>query len=115
MQAVIDAMVSCVERGITEQEAADLDLRFHDLLYQASRHERLIALWSNLRPQFYLLLLSRNAANPDFADMIAGGHQEILDAIRDRDVELARSTTEQHLRFAYDTVLASQNTAPLTP
>jgi DNA-binding GntR family transcriptional regulator len=115
MQAVVNTMASCVERGTTEQEAAELDLRFHDILYQASHHERLIALWSNLRSQFYLLLLNRNVANPDFAEKMSGGHQEILDAIRDRDVKRALSTIETHVRFAYETVLASQRSAPLTP
>ena len=109
MQTVVNMMVSCVENGTTEQEAADLDLRFHDILYQASRHERLIALWSRLRSQCYLLLLNRNAANPDFIEMMAGGHQEILDAIRDRDEERALSTVEHHVRFAYETVLAAQH------
>ena len=115
MQAVVNTMASCVERETTPQEAAELDLRFHDILHQASRHERLIALWSRLRPQCYLLLLNRNAANPDFAEKMAGGHQEILDAIRDGDAERALSTIETHLRFAYETVLASQHSASLTP
>ena len=115
MQAVVNLMASCVEGGTTEQEAADLDLRFHDILYQASRHERLNALWSRLRPQCYLLLLNRNAANLNFAEKMAGGHQEILDAIRARDEERALSTIENHLRFAYETVLAGQHSVSRTP
>jgi len=109
MQAIVNAMASSVERGTTEEESADLDLRFHDILYQSSQHERLIALWSRLRPQCYLLLLNRNAANPDFIETTASGHQEIVDVLRERDEERARSVIEHHVRFAYETVLARQH------
>ena len=112
MQAVVNTMASRMEHGISEQEAADLDLRFHDILYQASRHERLIALWSRLRPQCYLLLLNRNAANPDFIQTTPGGHQDILDVLRDRDVARAVAVIEHHVRFAYETVLASHHSEP---
>lgn len=113
MQAIVDRMVSGAASGITEQEAADLDLSFHDVLYQASRHERLIALWSRLRPQCYLLLLNRNAANPDFVETMPGGHQRILDAIRERDAERSLAAIDHHVRFAYETVLATQRSASL--
>ena len=109
MQAVVDTMASVEASGTTEEESADLDLRFHDILYQSSQHERLIALWSRLRPQCYLLLLNRNAANPDFSEKMAGGHHEILDALRERNEEGARSIIEHHVRFAYETVLARQH------
>ncbi len=35
MRALIDAMREAIVRGITEQEAAELDLDFHDLIYDA--------------------------------------------------------------------------------
>ena len=111
MQKVVEAMAARVQDGITEQEAANLDLRFHDLLYQASRHERLIGLWRRLRPQCYLLLLNRNAANPDFIEVTPGGHQKILDVLRSRDAALAVAAIEDHVRFAYETVLASHERA----
>ena len=109
MQAIVDTMSSAEESGTTEEESADLDLRFHDILYQSSQHERLIALWSRLRPQCYLLLLNRNAANPDFKKKTARGHQEILDVLRERNEDAARATIEHHVRFAYETVLARQH------
>jgi len=111
MQSVIDAMASRMKNGMTAQEAANLDLRFHDLLYQASRHERLIGLWRTLRPQCYLLLLNRNAANPDFIEVTPTGHQGILDVLRSGDPAQAVAAIEDHVRFAYETVLASQERA----
>lgn len=109
MQDVIEAMTREVNAGLTEQEGADLDLRFHDLLYRSSRHDRLQAIWSTLRHQVYLILLNRNAANPNYAEILVEGHRDILDAIRARDEAKARAVAESHLRFAYETVLAGRN------
>ncbi|MBC8447458.1 MAG: GntR family transcriptional regulator [Chloroflexi bacterium] len=107
MQATIDTMAAYIERGITEQEAAELDMRFHDALYRASHHQRLQDSWATLRPQVHILLLSRNVADPDFRDQAVGGHQEVLDAIRNGDEARATAIIEQHLQAAYDRVLHS--------
>jgi DNA-binding GntR family transcriptional regulator len=96
-----------IQQGITEQEAAELDLRFHDVLYRASQHQRLLSYWTTLRPQIHVFLLSRNVANPDFRDSVVRGHQQILEAIRARDLECAQSLIEGHLDFAYTRVIGS--------
>src|SRR4051794_21368291 len=51
MQSVVKAMLAALERGITPQEAARLDIRFHEVLYEASKHQRLYNFWAMLRPQ----------------------------------------------------------------
>jgi DNA-binding GntR family transcriptional regulator len=107
MQAVVDEMAARIQQGITEQEAAELDLRFHDVLYRASRHQRLMSYWTTLRPQIYVFLLSRNVASPDFREATVQGHQQILDAIRDCDEARAHSLIEGHLDFAYNRVIGS--------
>ena len=106
MQNVIDTMAVCVARGVTEEESAELDLRFHDLLYQASRHQRLTAFWSDLRPQIHVFLLKRNLADTHFQDATAGGHQVVLDAIKSRDVNRAIAVMQRHLRVGYDWAIA---------
>lgn len=107
MQAQINDLTAHIQRGITEQEAAELDLRFHDVLYRASGHQRLGNFWTSLRPQIYVFLLSRNVANPDFRESVVRGHQQILDAIRDRDKDRAQLLIEGHLDFAYSRVIGS--------
>jgi len=107
MQATIDTMAAYIKRGITEQEAAGLDMRFHDALYRASHHRRLQDSWETLRPQVHILLLSRNVASPDFRDQAVGGHQEILDAIRSGDEARATAIIEQHHQAGYDYALRS--------
>jgi DNA-binding GntR family transcriptional regulator len=112
MQTVIDTMASYISRGITEQEAAELDLRFHDLLCRASKHQRLLACWSDLRPQIHVFMLSRNVADADFREMAVRGHQEILDAIKSRDEHCATLIIEGHLQTGYQRVVQSHRQQP---
>lgn len=107
MQATIDTMASYLERGLTEQEGAELDVRFHDILYRSTKHKRLYDFWENLRPQIHVFLLSRAAANPDFRQYAVDGHQAILDAVRDKDEARAIAILEGHIQVAYDRVVKS--------
>lgn len=106
MQRLVQTMVDQVQRGISEKDAADLDLQFHDLLYQASRHKRLQACWADLRPQIYIFLLSRNVAHPDFAVQMVG-HQNIINILRSGDENQAVQCIEQHIKAAYDRIIKS--------
>ncbi|MCA9904859.1 MAG: GntR family transcriptional regulator [Anaerolineae bacterium] len=104
MQRLVDLMIERVNEGISEKEAADLDLQFHDVLYQASHHKRLQSVWSDLRPQIYIFLLSRNVADSDFRIQL-DRHQEIVNVIRAKDVERAMTEIETHLQVAYTRIL----------
>lgn len=106
MQAIVDQMNRRINEQITEKEAADLDLQFHDVLYRASHHRRLQACWANLRPQIYVFLLSRNVADTDFRVQMSG-HQHILDVLREGDESQAVDAIEKHIRFAYDRIIKS--------
>ncbi|MCC7449539.1 MAG: GntR family transcriptional regulator [Anaerolineae bacterium] len=101
MEAVVQEFRATVGRDISEREAAELDLKFHDLLYQASRHERLQNAWANLRAQVFIFLVSRNIANPGFREHMINSHAELLSAIRARDEARAIPLLEEHLRWAY--------------
>ncbi len=107
MQRVVATMGAYSERGITEQEAAELDMEFHELLYRASDHKRLYDCWANMRRQIHILLLSRNVANADFRIITESAHQVILDAIRGRSEAVAVALIEDHLRGSYERVIAS--------
>lgn len=104
MQDVVDRMAAYSD-AYTEQMAATLDVRFHEILYQSARHKRLYESWATLKPQIHIFLLSRNVANPDFREMSVQSHQAILDAIRQRDEALAVALIETHLREAYERIL----------
>lgn len=107
MQEVVDQMARAMFGAAAASQAAELDLAFHDLLYQMSAHQRLIAFWAQLRPQVHVFLLSRNVAAPDFRDITAKGHQEILDALTAHDEARVLDIIEQHLQTGYQRVLSS--------
>src|SRR3954467_13985036 len=62
MQAVIDQLAALQVETMTEQQAAALDVEFHEILYQSARHKRLYDTWATLKPQVYIFLLTRNVA-----------------------------------------------------
>ncbi len=107
MRDRIDQMRAALERGITEQDAAEFDLGFHDLIYDAANHRRLKDAWMTMRPQIHILLLNRNLADRDFREMLVGEHQRLLDAIERADPERAAHTIRGHLSGSYDRVSKS--------
>ncbi len=111
MQTIVDRMAEALSRGITGQEAATLDLAFHEVIYQASKNKRLYEFWSVLRPQIHILLLTRNVANADFRDHLLVSHSAILDSIRDKDEAQALIIIEDHLQGSYKRVLLSYTQA----
>jgi DNA-binding GntR family transcriptional regulator len=106
MQSVVDEMARFVEQGVTEQQAAELDTRFHQTLVEAAQHKRLLRSWMELRSQIHLLLLSRTV-DKDFREHLVKSHAGILSTIRDRDEARALEFVEDHLKGAYERVLKS--------
>lgn len=103
-EAVLREFARALKKKITEHDAARYDMRFHDLLYQASGHPRLYAAWAGLRSQNYLFLLSRNIADPDWRESMVGGHMAIVDAIRARDADRAAECMTTHVEAGYSRV-----------
>jgi DNA-binding GntR family transcriptional regulator len=92
---------------LTEQEAADQDVRFHDAIYLAAHHERLYAAWKSIRGQVYVLLLGRNVAGQDFREDTYLGHLELAYLLRIRDEARLLGAIERHIEASYARVLAS--------
>ena len=102
LQAVVDELAVAAARGITTQEAAELDLRFHDLIYRAGKHRRLYDCWSRMQSQIHVLLLTRHEATPSPRKPIDQRHQELLDAIRSGKERIALTALESHLKESYE-------------
>jgi len=105
MEAVLTAFDVALSHGPSEKDVAELDVRFHDLIYIAARHQRLYDCWANLKSQIYIFLLSRNVVDPDFREITVKSHAALLEAIRMRDEARATTEIEDHLRGAYDRVV----------
>ncbi len=105
LQGIVDSIKRSGESTISEQEAADLDIRFHEALVNGSMHQRLLECWLTLKQQIYLVLLSRNVANPDFRDYAVRSHQTIIDSIRRGDREEASVVIEEHIQTSYERIM----------
>lgn len=93
---------------VSRRYAAQVDIEFHDLVYEAARHERLLRFWHDLRPQVYVFLLSRDyAGTPEFACIMVRSHTLFVEVIRARDHERAEQVAEEHVRTSYARVVSS--------
>jgi DNA-binding GntR family transcriptional regulator len=107
MESVIAGYSELATTATTPHEAADADLRFHDVVYRAAGHRRVQRLWQDLRPQVYIFLLARKyVGTREFRDIMIAKHESILSAIKARDAEAARSTAMQHVEASYRRVMA---------
>jgi DNA-binding GntR family transcriptional regulator len=111
LEVVLADFDVALARGPSEKDIAELDVRFHDLIYQAARHQRLYDCWANLKSQIYIFLLSRNVVDPDFRAVTVKSHATLLEAIRTRDEARATTEIEEHLRGAYDRVVRAYSAA----
>jgi DNA-binding GntR family transcriptional regulator len=107
MDASIAEMSSAFYRRITKRDAARLDLRFHDTIYQAAHHQRLSSAWERIRLPAYWFMLSRNVASPDWRDATVSGHAAIVRIIKAGEESLAAETIREHITFAYERILQS--------
>jgi DNA-binding GntR family transcriptional regulator len=107
IQSVVNEFRAALGAGITEQRAAELDVRYHDAVYRAAHHQRLYRAWVGLRSQIQVFLLRRNIANPDWKAVMVTGHQEILDSLLARDAERAVAEITAHLAGGYDRIRES--------
>jgi DNA-binding GntR family transcriptional regulator len=103
MAEVIELLRDAVERKAVFDTVA-LDVRFHDLIYRAARHDRLYQSWALLRPQIETFLNSRPSDQNAYLDKAVREHSELLEVIRRHDRERAVTMIELHIRSAYDRV-----------
>jgi DNA-binding GntR family transcriptional regulator len=92
---------------VSRRFAAQLDVEFHDLVYESARHRRLVRSWHDLRPQVYVFLLSRDyVGTPEFPGIMVRNHTLYLDVIRARDERRAAQVAEDHVRASYGRVVS---------
>ena len=80
------------------------DILFHEILYKASRNDRLVEMINNLREQtlrFRTLSMSQTGRLAKTWDE----HHQLVEAISDRDVERARQIARIHMEESEKTLL----------
>jgi DNA-binding GntR family transcriptional regulator len=86
----------------TPEQLANLDLEFHDTLMHAAGHGRLLSTWMGLRSQVRLLMLNRNLGDADSHRGTIRGHQELLDALQERNLPRALEVVDVHHERQHD-------------
>ena len=83
-----------------------LDSAFHDVLYKASRNERLCNIIGNLREQL-TGIRARSMSYPGRLVDTMNEHRELLDSIASRDIERAQRAARIHIENAEQILLRS--------
>lgn len=91
-------------------EAGDLervvrsDTDFHDLIFKASRNNRLVQIINKLREQIQRFR-STSLSYPGRIKETIEEHKKLLGAISDRNIELARNVAREHIENAENSML----------
>jgi len=108
LEQLVESMAVQAERGYTEFEATDIDLDFHHTMCRISGHQRLLAAWEALNPQIRMLLYQHRARLPnDFRVTGVDWHRQIVEALRQRNLELARELLRRHVAASFPSLAAS--------
>lgn len=83
---------------------ASADVAFHDVIFQSTRNPRLGQLVTNLSEQMYRYRFEY-IKNPDIHQSLIDEHEEIFDAIRNRDKCLAISSIHVHVENQAKSIL----------
>lgn len=92
------------------EKIVETDIKFHGLLYQVSRNERLVSIISNLKEQLarYRTL---SMSYPGRLQETMEEHSEMVEAIANGDVSAARDAAEHHMERAEETLLKAMRKA----
>ncbi|TDO46407.1 DNA-binding GntR family transcriptional regulator [Kribbella sp. VKM Ac-2527] len=111
----VEKAVARMERADDVHEMVSCDIAFHDSVYAAARHQRLLQAWESIRSQVHLFLLTRIGLNSqDYLTHIPAEHRELVAALRARDADAALELFAAHRRTAFDILDGSDQPTPAT-
>jgi DNA-binding GntR family transcriptional regulator len=107
MSDVLTSMSKAVEDQ-SDFDMIQMDVRFHDKLYQAAHHDRLWNAWNSIRSQVTLsLVVKRHTSNEYYRDKVIAEHQELFDVVRSRDADACERAIRDHLSATYSRLITS--------
>jgi len=86
----------------------EVDSQFHDVLYRASRNDRLVGIINNLREQF-TRFRSISIQYPGRMQKSVEEHRRLVEAIASRDTDLAQQLAREHMENSEQTLLQDLN------
>lgn len=88
------------------EKIVEADTKFHDILYQASRNNRLVGIIYNLREQL-TSFRAKSMAYPGRLEETLKEHRRIVDTIAQGDAVAAQKASEYHMERSEHTLLLS--------
>lgn len=88
------------------EKLVDIDTKFHEAIYKASRNERLVTIVNNLREQIQRLRTT-SLSVPGRMYQSLKEHRAIVEAIQSRDISLARQVAQDHIENAENVMMES--------
>lgn len=107
MERLLVQMGEQIEHGDIDT-IVDIDSQFHDILYRASRNDRLVGIINNLREQL-TRLRAVSMQHPGRLKIMIEEHSRLVEAIAQRDSQLAQKLASDHLENAEQTLLQEMN------
>jgi len=113
-QRISDDQLGVLEKKLAEVESVansldldsiiQFDTDFHEIIYDASKNDRLVQILHNLREQIQRYRTTSLASPGRLKDTIKE-HKELLDAISTRDASLAQRVAKEHIENAEGTIV----------
>ena len=75
---------------------AQIDVKFHDIIFEATDNERLIQLLNNLREQMYRYRLEY-LKDSNVHEVLVAEHKELIKNLEQRDILLAKKNIVEHI------------------
>lgn len=82
------------------------DTSFHEIIYKASRNQRLVQIVTHLQEQIQRFR-TVSLAQPGRTKIVIEEHRKIVETISERNVELARSLAREHIENAEQSLLST--------
>ena len=103
LQNLLTEIEGYIKAGDIEK-IVETDIKFHGLLYQVSRNDRLVGIINNLKEQL-ARFRTLSMSYPGRLQETFEEHSEMVEAIANGDVSAARDAAEHHMERAEETLL----------
>ena len=103
LKSLIDSFARATENDNLQQQAAS-DVDFHEYIYTHTGNERLVQIYYGLKDQLYRfrILYLKEVFEPS---AVAEEHYKMLDAIRTKNVDVAKQMAALHIQNQKDNLL----------
>lgn len=103
LERILVQIGQCIE-GNDLERSIKLDEEFHNVLYRASRNDRLVQIINNLREQIQRFRTT-SLGTPGRLEAVLSEHTKITEAISERNTDMAQRLAQEHIENAESTLM----------